>query len=123
EHDDAVAMGADQVSRMLPANRTGYHLEELMLQRDDAPFLIVPLPDEAPEVVDVHHQKPVRHREVITKVSRATLDVGLVAEGAIEQVIDQFAADPVFGLGDFALLDHLECYHRRSVLDRHHGEL
>ena len=108
---------------MLPANRTGHHLEQLMLERDDAPFLVVLLPDEPPEVVDVHHQQPVRHREVVPEVSRATLDVGLVTEGAIQQVIDQFAADPVLGLGDFALLDHLERDHGRGVLDRHHREL
>jgi hypothetical protein len=116
-------MSADQVARMLPANGAGHDLKQLMFERDDASLLVASLPDEAPEVVHVHHQQPVRHREVVPKVARAALDVGLVAEGAVEQVIDQLASHAILGFGDFALLDHFERDHGSGVLDRHHGEL
>ena len=56
-------------------------------------------------------------------MSRPALHVGLVAEGAVEQVIDQLAAHPVLGLGHLALLGHLERDHGRRVLDRHHGQV
>src|SRR5438067_10858931 len=123
EHDDAVAVRADEVARMVPANGAGHDLEQLVFERDDAAFLVAPLPDEAPEVVHVHHQQPVRHGEVVAQVSRAALHVGLVAEGAVEQVIDQFAAYAVLGFGDLALLDHLERDDGGRVLDRHHRQL
>ena len=116
-------MGRDQVPGILAAGHPDHQLEEFLFEDDDPPLVVLMLPDEPPEMVDVYHQHQVGHREVVMQVTRPPLHVGLVAIGPVEEVVDQLPAHPVLGLRHLPLLDHLERKHRGGVLDRHQRQV
>ena len=108
---------------VLAADGAGHQLEELVLQRDHPAFFVSMLTDEPGEMIDIDDQQQVRDRQVVAQMPGSPLDVRLVAEGAVEQVIHELAADAVFGLGHLAELDHFKRDHGGRVLDGHHGQL
>ena len=59
----------------------------------------------------------------IAQVAGPALGRGLVAVGAMEQVLEVLAPDPPLDLGELALLGDGERKHQRRLLDRHEGEL
>ena len=111
------------MARLLPSDGAGHQLKQLPLEGDDFALFIAAFFDELAKVVDVDDQQPVRLGQVVMKVARPAVHIRLVAKGAVEQVIDQLAANPVLGPRDLALLDHLERDDGGRVLDGHHGEL